>query len=84
MEYSETGITGNVKEITRTFDSLTGNFRFLTQKRDRIIQPAISMVEIFKSHFIYNSTICLEHFFEIQNISKDNELNPQKSGQWRA
>ena len=80
MEYSETGITGDVKEITRTFNSLTGNFRFFTQKRDRITQPAISMVEIFKSHFIYNSTICLEHFFEIQNISKDNELNPQKSG----
>jgi len=30
------------------------------------------------------ATICSEHFFEIQNISKDNELNPQKSGQWRA
>ena len=64
----------------------SGNFGFLTQMGDRIIQPAISMVEIYKTHLftIPIATICLEHFFEIQNISKDNELNPPKSSQWRA
>jgi hypothetical protein len=48
----------------------------------RIIQPDISMVEIYKTHFICNPN-CFEHIFEIQNISKDNELNPPKS-EWRA
>ena len=32
----------------------SGNFEFLTQMGDRIIQPAISMAEIYKNHFIYN------------------------------
>ena len=53
---------------------------------DRIIQPAISAAEIYKTilFIIPIATICFEQIFEFQNISKDNELNPPKSGQWRT
>ena len=66
--------------------SLSGNFWFLTQMGDRIIQPLNIVIEFYKNQFICNSNVfwMLRAHFRNSKIDHDIKLNPLKSDPTRT